>query len=241
MGGASLGNYSKDYRLRATANFAGIWANTWDEAMYFVATRDVDEKPLNGSNNYVIHFAAGKLPSAVVDAYWSVILVSVPDYRVVPNPLNRFNLNSHSPWRANRRLPENRLRTEAAAGSKKQRAVAGRKISRAFRRSDGQRAITRRGDPGEMTVGQDARVARKGAQWSGHSKGSQRLRCLDATKESSNLSRLDRPCPSCTLIISQDHYAPMVVYGKGSYTLTQDKNGTRYVMTAVRTLTKRIG
>ena len=65
--------------------------------MYFVATRDADEKPLNGSDNYVIHFTADKLPSAVVDAYWSVILVSVPDYRVVPNPLNRFNLNSHSP------------------------------------------------------------------------------------------------------------------------------------------------
>ena len=33
----------------------------------------------------------------------------------------------------------------------------------------------------------------------------------------------------------------MVVYGKGSYTLTTEKNSTRYVMTAVRTLTKRIG
>ena len=48
--------------------------------------------------------------------------------------------------------------------------------------------------------------------------------------------------PSCALIIiSQDHYAPMVVSGKGSYTLTKEKNGTRYVMTAARTLTKRIG
>jgi hypothetical protein len=33
----------------------------------------------------------------VVEAYWSVILVSVPDYRVVDNPLKRFNLNNHSP------------------------------------------------------------------------------------------------------------------------------------------------
>lgn len=96
VGGANLGNYGKDYRLRSTANFAGIWANTWDEVMYFVATRDADEQPLNGSNSYVIHFTADKLPSAVVNSYWSVILVGVPDYRVVPNPLNRFNLNSHS-------------------------------------------------------------------------------------------------------------------------------------------------
>ncbi len=27
------------------------------------------------------------LPQSMVDGYWSVILVGVPDYRVVPNPL----------------------------------------------------------------------------------------------------------------------------------------------------------
>jgi hypothetical protein len=27
---------------------------------------------------------------------WSVILVDLPNYRVVPNPLNRFNFNSDS-------------------------------------------------------------------------------------------------------------------------------------------------
>jgi len=33
----------------------------------------------------------------VVDACWSVILVGVPDYRVVPNDLNRYNFNTYSP------------------------------------------------------------------------------------------------------------------------------------------------
>jgi hypothetical protein len=37
-------------------------------------------------------------------------------------------------------------------------------------------------------------------------------------------------------IINQDHYAPMVVYGKGDTTLTREKIGTRYVAAAVRTL-----
>ena len=37
-----------------------------------------------------------KLPERVIDAFWSVILVGVPDYRVVPNPLNRFHLNNFS-------------------------------------------------------------------------------------------------------------------------------------------------
>jgi hypothetical protein len=33
----------------------------------------------------------------VVNSYWSVILVGVPDYRVVPNDLKRYNFNTYSP------------------------------------------------------------------------------------------------------------------------------------------------
>lgn len=96
IGAGQTGNYGEDFWLRTSVNFAGIWANTTDEVIYLVATRDADEKPLNGSNGYVIHFPADKLPQSVVDAYWSVILVGVPDYRVVANPLNRFNFNTYS-------------------------------------------------------------------------------------------------------------------------------------------------
>jgi hypothetical protein len=38
------------------------------------------------------------------------------------------------------------------------------------------------------------------------------------------------------LVIDEDHYAPMVVYGKGTYTLDRNKIDTRYVSAAVRTL-----
>jgi hypothetical protein len=37
-------------------------------------------------------------------------------------------------------------------------------------------------------------------------------------------------------VISEDHYVPEVVYSAGTYTLTRDAVGTRYVMAAVRTL-----
>lgn len=96
VGGASAGNYFDDFRMRAVVNFAGIWANNIGEVTYFVATRDADEQPLDGSNGYVIHFAADNLPDAVVDAYWSVILVDATDYRVVANDLKRYNFNNHS-------------------------------------------------------------------------------------------------------------------------------------------------
>jgi hypothetical protein len=97
VGGAPAGNYGKDFLLRTVVNYAGIWANTTDEVIYFVATRDADEKPLNGGNSYVMHFPADKLPDTAVNAYWSVILVGVPDYRVVSNPFDRFNFNNQSP------------------------------------------------------------------------------------------------------------------------------------------------
>jgi hypothetical protein len=37
-------------------------------------------------------------------------------------------------------------------------------------------------------------------------------------------------------VINEDHYVPEVVYGKGDYTLTKDKVGTRYAVAAIRTL-----
>jgi len=37
-------------------------------------------------------------------------------------------------------------------------------------------------------------------------------------------------------IINEDHYVPEVIYGKGSYTLSKEKVGTRYVVAAIRTL-----
>jgi hypothetical protein len=94
---AAGGNYGANFFQRTTANYVGIWANNPAEAIYFGGTRDASAQPLNGSNSYVMHFAASNLPRAVVNAYWSVILVGVPDFRVVPNDLRRFNFNNHSP------------------------------------------------------------------------------------------------------------------------------------------------
>ena len=97
IGGGQMGNYGRDFRLRTAVNFAGIWANTTDEVVHFLASRDAKAQPLNGSRSYVIHFPANKLPQSAVNSYWSVILVGIPDYRPVSNPLNRFTLDSHSP------------------------------------------------------------------------------------------------------------------------------------------------
>ena len=97
LGAAPSGNYGANYRLRTMVNLMGIWGNSANEVIYFGAFHDPDGKPLNGGRSYVMHFPADGLPDVVVNAYWSVILVGVPDYRVVPNALKRYNFNNQSP------------------------------------------------------------------------------------------------------------------------------------------------
>ena len=89
-----------NYWRRSAANVLGIWANTNDEVIYFFTTQDGDGATLNGSHDYIREFPAASRPDAVVDAYWSVILVDVPNYRVVPNPKNRFHFNNYSGLKA---------------------------------------------------------------------------------------------------------------------------------------------
>ena len=96
LGTLGTGNYGSNYWIRTSANLVGLWANTNDEVVYFVATVDSDGEPLNGANDYILEFPSEARPDRVVDGYWSVILVDVPDYRVVANDLNRFNFNSYS-------------------------------------------------------------------------------------------------------------------------------------------------
>ena len=107
LGAAPSGNYGVDYRLRTMVNLMGIWGNTAEEVIYFGAFQGPDGKPLDGGRSYVMHFPPDGLPGSVVNAYWSVILVSVPDYRVVPNSLERYNFNNHS---ALKREPDGSLK-----------------------------------------------------------------------------------------------------------------------------------
>ncbi|MEV0332514.1 DUF1214 domain-containing protein [Nocardia sp. NPDC050717] len=59
------------------------------------------EYALTGIAPYVNRWLGGmpadNLPASAVEGYWSIILVSVPDYRVIPNDLHRYNFNDHSP------------------------------------------------------------------------------------------------------------------------------------------------
>jgi hypothetical protein len=88
--------FGEDYWFRTAANFAGIWWNNNHEVVYFIGEADASGVPLNGDNVYHLHFTAEDLPQKHVNAYWSLTLMGLPDYRVVPNSLDRYSLNNLS-------------------------------------------------------------------------------------------------------------------------------------------------
>ena len=87
---------TSDFRLRTAISLDSIWNNVPDEMLTFQTSRDATGKPLNGSNMYVMEFAPNQAPAAVVSGHWSMTLITVPGYRVVLNPLDRYQFNSHS-------------------------------------------------------------------------------------------------------------------------------------------------
>ncbi|CAE6729810.1 hypothetical protein R70006_02067 [Paraburkholderia domus] len=95
------GKFGNDVMARDIVNYGGLWANAISEAIYFVGLTDSDKQPLDGSKTYEIRFAKGEKPDAHVNGFWSVTLYSVPDYRVVPNAIHRYNLNNVSHLKAN--------------------------------------------------------------------------------------------------------------------------------------------
>ncbi len=90
----AAGNFGDDILARDIINYGGLWANTIDEAIYFVGLTDAAGTLLDGSGTYEVRFAADALPASFVGAFWSCTLYSVPDYHVVPNSIDRWNLNS---------------------------------------------------------------------------------------------------------------------------------------------------
>lgn len=90
------GRFGNNYEYRALVNFGGIWANVPEEAVYYTIHKDATGETITGSGSYTLHFAADALPETACNAFWSVTLLRLPDYRAVPNPLDRFTINNVS-------------------------------------------------------------------------------------------------------------------------------------------------
>jgi len=86
-----VGNFRTDYLMRTITNYTGIWANNSKEAVYFAA------QGLDGSQTFTQTYPADALPGSKTRYFWSVIVVDGTDFKVIPNPLNRYLLNKQSP------------------------------------------------------------------------------------------------------------------------------------------------
>jgi hypothetical protein len=82
------GNYL--YRMAGAA--LGIYGNTAAEALYPGLANDSAGAPLTGANNYTVRFAPGQLPP--VNAFWSLTMYELPQSLLVPNPMQRYLINS---------------------------------------------------------------------------------------------------------------------------------------------------
>ena len=81
-----------NYLYRMAAAVLGIWGNSEAEAIYPTYYIDAEGEPLDGTNDYILHFEPGKLPP--VNAFWSLTMYERPASLLVANPLDRYLLNS---------------------------------------------------------------------------------------------------------------------------------------------------
>jgi hypothetical protein len=93
---STMGVYGTNWLLRTIVNYGGIWANTFDEVIYYKAFVGPDGKPLSGDNSYTLHFTKDQLPAQYATYFWSVIAVDAVHRRVLPNPQKRYLINKES-------------------------------------------------------------------------------------------------------------------------------------------------
>jgi hypothetical protein len=94
----TMGVYGNYYLKRAIVALEGLGANLPDDAVYPLNLADNTGQPLDGTNNYTIHFAKGETPPA--DAFWSITLYDLQGFQVA-NALNRFAVSSWMPFKTN--------------------------------------------------------------------------------------------------------------------------------------------
>lgn len=92
---AGIGTYGDDYLQRAAVAHKYFGANLPEESFYAIANRDYQGNPLNGANRYLLRFAPEQIPP--VEAFWSLTLYRLPEYRFADNPINRYAIKDRTP------------------------------------------------------------------------------------------------------------------------------------------------
>ena len=94
----TMGVYGNYYLKRAIIAQLGLGANLPEDAIYPLNLADETGKPLDGANQYTIHFEKGATPP--VRAFWSITLYDADGFQVA-NSLKRFAVSSWMPFKYN--------------------------------------------------------------------------------------------------------------------------------------------
>jgi hypothetical protein len=89
-----IGTYGYDYLLRAAITEGLLGANVPEEAIYAKTQTGTNGQPLNGVNNYLMHFDKGNQPP--VNAFWSLSIYNTTTHMFVPNPVNHYSLGDQT-------------------------------------------------------------------------------------------------------------------------------------------------
>lgn len=83
----AIGTYGADYLSRAAVAYAGLGANTIEDAVYPTAVADADGKPFSSESRYLLHFDKDQTPP--VRAFWSLTMYN--DRQLfAANPIDRY-------------------------------------------------------------------------------------------------------------------------------------------------------
>lgn len=93
---STIGNYGSDFLTRTMVNYGGIWANSNSEVIYFRTNMDGEEKPLNGSNTYTMHFAKEDDPKQHAKYFWSIVAVDAEKFQVIQNSKKKYSISNHT-------------------------------------------------------------------------------------------------------------------------------------------------
>ena len=93
-----LGDYGTNYAVRGLIALIAFGANLPADAIYPTAFVDMDGKPLNGANRYVLHFDKGQTPP--VRAFWSLTMYDEHSF-FVANSIDRYAISSWMPLKRN--------------------------------------------------------------------------------------------------------------------------------------------
>jgi DNA sulfur modification protein DndE len=91
----SIGNYKKDYQIRAFVARNGLTANTPEEAVYFLARTDSTGQAVTGAHNYTMTFK--QTPPFHEPSFWALRMFDGVSLYPVRNPINRYVLGRDFP------------------------------------------------------------------------------------------------------------------------------------------------